>query len=356
MVCGAGVIGASVAYHLSLRGIAAVVVERETVAHGASGTAAGLLSPVAAGEATTPLGKLLVRSAERHRELAEELSGAERYAFAEMGSEVVAMSAEEARLLAELRGTAPEAVTEGGWVDREVRGVVRVEGAAQLDPGAFTRTLLDAACERGARLITGDVQGIRTEHGVVSGVQVSARMIETSRVIVATGPWSAEAEGWLRTPIPVWPLKGQILKYRMPDAPAGAFSGLNGNYAAKKPGGIVYAGTTEEEAGFDLAPTPEARDAIVSWLSKVSSRFAEVEPFEQTACLRPLSDDGLPLIGKAPTFEGAYVATGHGRKGIMLSAATGEAIAELIVTGKCTTVDPGPFAPGRFRGSPGRYV
>lgn len=239
-----------------------------------------------------------------------------------------------------------------GWLDREVAGAVAVEGAAQIHPGKYTRTLLEAACAMGARVVQGDVQGIRTERGRVTAVLVSAETVETSRVVVAMGPWSAEAEAWLRMPVPVTPLKGQILHYAMRDAPEGLFSTLDGNYAVRKPDGVVFAGTTEEEAGFDLSPTDEARDGIGKWVSSVSSRFDGQMPVGQTVCLRPLSEDGLPLIGAVPTFEGAYIAAGHGRKGLMLSAATGELLTELIATGVCTSMDLGPFDPGRFRTMP----
>ena len=353
VICGAGVVGASVAYFLALRGIRALVVERERVAFGASGTAAGLLSPIAPSERGTPGGMLLARSMELHRELAERLDGARRYDYAPMESVVAAR--DEADLLALRGGWGDKVETAGSaseWLDRPVSGFVRAEGAAQLDPGKFTATLLDEACALGAELVTGDVQGLRTEGGATSAVIVSAETIETPQLVVAMGPWSKEADGWLRTPLPVTPLKGQILRYRIEGAPSGGFSTMDGNYAVRKPTGVVYAGTTEEEADFDLSSTSEARGEIEAWTQSVSSVFDGAEPFEQTACLRPLSPDGLPLIGRAPAIEGAYVATGHGRKGIMLSTATGEALAELIATGACTTLDLGPFDPGRFRAVP----
>jgi glycine/D-amino acid oxidase-like deaminating enzyme len=67
------------------------------------------------------------------------------------------------------------------------------------------------------------------------------------------------------------------------------------------------------------------------------------------ACFRPVTRDGLPLIGKVPGVEGAYIATGHSVWGILNAPATGEAMAELIVDGAARTVDLGPFTPGRLR-------
>src|SRR6202030_3403645 len=65
-------------------------------------------------------------------------------------------------------------------------------------------------------------------------------------------------------------------------------------------------------------------------------------------CFRPIARDGLPLIGRVPGVEGAYIATGHSVWGILNAPATGEAIAELIVDGTAQAVDLAPFDPGRM--------
>ena len=66
------------------------------------------------------------------------------------------------------------------------------------------------------------------------------------------------------------------------------------------------------------------------------------------ACHRPVTQDGLPLIGAIPGLDGAYVATGHSVWGILNAPATGEAIAELIVDGAARTVDLPAFDPARL--------
>ena len=67
------------------------------------------------------------------------------------------------------------------------------------------------------------------------------------------------------------------------------------------------------------------------------------------ACFRPLTEDGLPLIGKVPRSEGLYVATGHNVWGILNAPATGEALAELIADGAAEGTDLKPFDPIRLR-------
>ena len=67
------------------------------------------------------------------------------------------------------------------------------------------------------------------------------------------------------------------------------------------------------------------------------------------ACFRPVTEDGLPLIGRVPQIEGLYVATGHNVWGILNAPATGEALAELIADGVARSTDLTPFDPIRLR-------
>jgi len=80
----------------------------------------------------------------------------------------------------------------------------------------------------------------------------------------------------------------------------------------------------------------------------ISPALGAAKILARQACYRPVTRDGLPLIGAVPGVEGAYVATGHSVWGILNAPATGEAMAELIVDGAATTVDLAPFGPHRL--------
>jgi glycine/D-amino acid oxidase-like deaminating enzyme len=75
--------------------------------------------------------------------------------------------------------------------------------------------------------------------------------------------------------------------------------------------------------------------------------LASASVVRHTACLRPVAPDGLPIIGRAPGWDNVYLATGGGKKGILLSPGIGEAIADLITAGE-TPLPIGAYAPGRF--------
>src|SRR3954454_9462373 len=93
---------------------------------------------------------------------------------------------------------------------------------------------------------------------------------------------------------------------------------------------------------------PGASERLQAICARLSPVLAESKVLAQQACYRPVTQDGLPLIGPVPGLKGAYVATGHNVWGILNAPATGEVMAELIVDGHAHTVNLTRFDPGRF--------
>jgi len=67
----------------------------------------------------------------------------------------------------------------------------------------------------------------------------------------------------------------------------------------------------------------------------------------QTACMRPVTPDGDPVLGKVPGKDGVFIATGTGGKGILMGPVIGRAMADLITTGE-TDLEIGQFGLDRF--------
>jgi glycine oxidase len=166
-------------------------------------------------------------------------------------------------------------------------------------------------------------------------------------LVLAAGPWSREAETWLDCSIPVDPLKGEILRLEH-SGPCLAhdFSGGGGSVYSK-PDGMVWCGTTEERQGFNRETTAAARQAIIQGAVRIIPDLARAKLALQTACLRPVTPDWLPIVGRAPGWDNVYLATGAGKKGILLSPAMGKATADLITQG-ATALSIGPCSPFRF--------
>ncbi|MDH3604427.1 MAG: FAD-binding oxidoreductase, partial [Candidatus Tectomicrobia bacterium] len=226
-------------------------------------------------------------------------------------------------------------------------GAVYIEGGADVEPYRLVLALARAAENRGTTIRHGRVTGLRHDGARVTSVVLKNGEISCDCVVLATGPWSAETAAWLKVPIEVRPLKGQILRLRAPGPPLDCSIGWAGNYATTKPDGLLWTGTTEEEAGFDENPTTEGRDQIIASLLKMLPSMADAQLAQHTACLRPLALDEWLLLGPIPHGQGVYMATGAGRKGVLLGPAMGRITADLILKGG-SNFDIDAFNPSRF--------
>ena len=223
--------------------------------------------------------------------------------------------------------------------------------------------MMRAAEEKGAELRLGQVTGVvRSRDGAsAGGVEVDGEVIEGDAVVIAMGPWSILAAAWL--PLPgVFGLKGHSLVFETATEIAAEAVFLecreaNGTVHAPelfpRPDGTTYVCAISSESPLpinpaDVSPDPGAIARLQRMCSELSPTLASAKILAQQACYRPVTRDGLPLIGRVPGVEGAYVATGHSVWGILNAPATGEAMAELITEGAAHTVDLSPFDPRRF--------
>lgn len=363
VVIGSGAAGCAAAYFLTREGVRVTIIEQEAVASFASGFAAGLLNPLRGAGIPGPLLPLAMEAFRMHTHLAERLPTE---AGMEFGAHVVpylylAFGEEEAQRLHQIFAIGRKEGFPVRWLDgREVKVLeprlsprvaraVSVGNLRCVDSYRFTLALLSAAERCGATLRHGAVRGIRRSRGRVSGVVLGAETVACDTVVLAIGPWSRAAGRWLGVPIPVDPLKGQILRLRLAGPPLAYYLTHEGAYLTSKSDGLIWAGTTEERVGFRSRPTRTARDAILKSALAIMPALADAEFVLHTACLRPVSADMLPIIGPVPDAHGAYLATGGGRKGILLSPAMGLAVADLIIRGH-TRLPVEAFSPARFSG------
>ena len=350
-ICGGGVIGTSIAYFLSLRGIRATVIERTGVACAASGKAGGFLARDWCDG--TPVQALARRSFDLHAELADHLGNEWGY------RRLVTYGG-----FAPLRHRGPHAP---GWLSERVavgRRLGAAETTAQVHPARFTAAMMRAAEAQGAELRIGRVTGLDTAAGLVTGVIADGGTLPLGNddaVVIAMGPWSILAAGWLRLPA-VFGIKGHSLVFDTgPAIPAEAAfleyresSGeVIGPELFPRPDGTTYVCGISSESALPLDPAdvtldPGAIERLNAICADVSPVLASAKVVAAQACFRPIARDGLPLIGRVPGLLNAYVATGHSVWGILNAPATGEAMAELIAEDRARSVDLSPFDPSRL--------
>jgi len=352
IVCGAGVIGASVAYFLARRGVAVTVVERSAVACAASGKSGGFLALDWCDG--SPLGPLARASFALHARLSGEL-----------GTDYGYRRVDTFMLAARERGSVAggHRVAAPGWLDGAAvvtAALGSTETTAQVHPGRFTEVLLEAARARGAELRIGVVQGVVERGGAVRGITANHVTLEGDAVVLAMGPWTGRAAAWL--PLPrIHGLKGHSVTLIGADVPPHAlfldYRASDGRHLEPeifpRPDGEVYVcGMADPSPLPDSPEAVEVNEASCAILARaagrVSTALAGARISRRQACYRPVTDDGLPVIGRVPGVLGAYVATGHGPWGILNAPATGLALAELITEGAASSVSLAPFDPVRL--------
>jgi glycine/D-amino acid oxidase-like deaminating enzyme len=352
VVCGGGAIGASVAYFLSRRGAEAIVVERTGVACAASGKSGGFLALDWCDG--TPLQQLARRSFALHAALPEETGEDWNYrrmtTYSGFGSALKPFR---------------HAGLDVGWVSDDLvvdRQIGSTETTAQVHPGAYTQGMMRAAEGQGAKLRIGEASGLVRRGTAVAGVEVDGEAIDADAVVIAMGPWSILASRWLQLP-GVYGLKGHSLVFETGAAvPSDAlfleYQEASGDTQSPevfpRSDGTTYVCAISSESPLPVdpatvAPDPGAIERLEAMCRAMSPVLAEAKILARQACFRPVTQDGLPLIGPVPGADGAYVATGHSVWGILNAPATGEAVAGLILDGASRQVDLAPFAPNRLR-------
>ena len=233
-------------------------------------------------------------------------------------------------------------------IAKDTIGALHVEGSFDIEPYRLTLALAQASEKLGVTIKSANVSAILQENEKIIGVQVDQNFIACENVVIAMGPWSAQAESWLNVKIPIKPLKGQIIRLRSEGKPFEFSIGHGKNYAMTKPSdGLVWCGTTEEDAAFDETNTVAARDQIIDSSLRMLPCLETAELVLQTACLRPVTPDNGIILGRFPQIRGAYIATGGGRQGIMMGPGISKLLADLI-TSNTLGIGIEQFKPDRF--------
>ncbi len=346
IVVGGGIVGCAVAFTLARDGRSVVLLERDTVGAHASRVSAGMLTPLAEAEGSAlalPLGR---EALALFPDLVDDLrarSGIDP-GFVRSGVLRVAATTAEAETL---RARAAAFADDVGvvWLDaktaREREPALSADGLgalwspneAQVGAERLTAAFARSAAVLGARIEERTpVAALLRDGARVTGVRTARGDWSAPWVVLATGSWAgrdARVQG-VSAPPPIEPVRGQIVALRPARPLLRAIVWDERIYLVPRPEGRVLAGATEERVGFDCRVTAGGvRELVVAAIARVPA-LADAEFAGAEVGLRPGSPDGQPVIGPAPGQEGLLFAAGHHRRGILLSALTGQLVADWI--------------------------
>ncbi|MFT5448371.1 MAG: glycine/D-amino acid oxidase-like deaminating enzyme [Gammaproteobacteria bacterium] len=353
VICGAGVIGTSIAYFLSLKGIQATVIEREAVACAASGNSGGFIAEDwCDGQ---PQEQLARRSFALHAELAARFGEAGiDYGYRRMQTLSLA-SSEQRHLPSRATQPAPQ------WLSSDCAfgGVIGDERTtAQIHPKRFTQAMMNAAIENGASLRQGTVDALlmSNDSSQVRGVRVDGESLQADAVVIAMGPWSDLFRDTLGLP-PIAGLKGNSILLRPTEpVPAHAlfveYECADGTRPSpeiipRADGDVWLCGMPGNDA-LPADPTAITVDLeACAELQRIAARLcrplSNAKLIATQACYRPICADAMPLIGPVPAAEGAFIASAHNCWGMLNAPATALVMSELLADGVASSIDITPL-------------
>jgi sarcosine oxidase subunit beta len=368
VIIGGGIVGSSIAYHLTEAGCSNVlVIERE--AHQGKGSTGKSMGGVRAQFATDvniqlslysinffsefdetvghpadyrPHGYLFVATTERHLEYLK--TNRERQMALGLKNVALVSREEIVEMVPQLR-------------DDDILGGTFCPTDGFVDPHSVMMGFMLRARERGARLwLNTSVTGVDVENGRVTGVQTTRGRILTNVVVNAAGAWAESVARMVGEELPVEPLRRQLVPTepfdRLPARFPMVIDMSTGFHFRREGLRILLAWNDPEETpGFKTDFDPSFVEKI---LTRAAVRVpclaeAQVNAGRAWAGLYEMTPDHHAIIGRAPTVSGLYFANGFSGHGVMHSPATGRLISELILHGESRLLDVSPLGVERFK-------
>ena len=345
VVIGAGIVGASLAYHLARKGAQVTVVEGQGIASSVTATSFAWLNT--SRKAPDPIAALRSVALGDYRRLQNELPD---LAIQWTGSLSYGAGTDEA-LPDSSHGSAATQVTRCQVVELEPnlndppeQALFKAEEGA-LDAVHTTHVLIAGAMAQGAKVMTqARVLGFTTLSGQVTGVDTTLGALDADVVVIAAGTGTKALTAMLGTPLPVEASPSIFIRYAaQPGVVRTLISNAHMEVRQKADGTLLVAEDYRSDAPHDhpsliALQTAQAIEGQLRGIGPLGPAIAQVG-------LRPFPVDGTPIIGYLPTVGGVYVCAMH--PGVVLAPVVGRLASEEIIDGSvCAALE--PCRPGRF--------
>ena len=364
VIIGAGMVGASIAFHLTRLGEKDVfILEKSYVSSGSTGRCAGGIRQQ---WSTRNNVRLAMRSVEWFKRVREDTGMDVEYK--QGGYLILSFDEEEAEEFAEnVKMQKEEGLEVEVLTPKQVKRrfpYVNVEGVklatfcptdGHANPHLANFAYIRRSVENGARLFTKtEVKEIDVSNGTVKGVWTNAGYIECEVVINAAGPWSKDVGEMVGIDLPTESYRHQILVTEplenMIDPMIISFSGNFYIRQTRHGSFLMGQGDKDERPGINRKVTAKF---LLEMVNKMSRRFPflrNLRVIRQWSGEYNMSPDAQPIVGLSENVSGYFYAVGFSGHGFMVAPAVGEAIAEWIVFGKPKSVDVSQLSLERFKG------
>ncbi|WP_100332043.1 NAD(P)/FAD-dependent oxidoreductase [Bacillus xiapuensis] len=347
-VIGAGILGASTAYHLAKAGAEVVIIDRKDKGQ-ATDAAAGIVCPWLSQRRNKAWYRLAKAGAKYYPSLIAELEnfGLSDTGYAQVGA--ICLHHDHEKLLKmkeralKRRVDAPEIGNIRLLSTDEAKALfppladgyeaVHVSGAARVDGRALRDSLLQAAKKLGAELITGDARIVSFKNKAAA-VQAGEELIDCQKIIITAGAWASELLEPLGIRFRVSAQKAQIIHLRLPKAETGEWPVVmppSDQYILAFHDRIIAGATHENGVGFDVRITAGGLQELLNKALQTAPGLHDSTFLEARVGFRPHTPGFLPVIGSLPVAEDILIANGLGASGLTMGPYIGGQLAKLAM-------------------------
>jgi sarcosine oxidase, subunit beta len=368
VIVGGGIVGSSIAYHLTEAGCTNVlVVERET--HQGKGSTGKSMGGVRAQFATPvniqmslysipfyasfderlghpagyrPQGYLFVATSEPHLQYLRTNQEKQK-----------ALGLKTARMVSadEIRSMFPQLCSD------DVVGGSFCSTDGFVDPYSAMVGFMASAADSGARLWrNAEVTAVNRDAQGITGVETTRGPVATRTLVNAAGPWAAQIGKLAGVDLPVEPLRRMLVPTepfdQFPHSAPMIIDMSNGFHFRPESLGFLLAWNDPEETpGFKTDFEPGFIEKVLTRAAARVPCFENlaVNPKRAWAGLYEMTPDHHPILGPVPEVPGFFLANGFSGHGVMHAPATGKILSDLILHEQCELVDTSLLALARYR-------
>jgi glycine oxidase len=214
----------------------------------------------------------------------------------------------------------------------------------QVRPPHLLKALRSALQLRGIELLERtELKALPPTAQMHSWETLDGRTLHADKFVVTSGAWSFELLRANAMKLNIKPMRGQILLYQQPTAGLRHMLYHEGFYMVPRRDGLLLAGSTQEDVGFDTSTTDGVREVLRAKAEAVLPELAHMPILKHWSGLRPGTPENLPTIAEHPQIKNLFLNTGHFLYGLTMGPCSAKMIAALVCNEK-PLHDAAPFA------------
>jgi len=178
-----------------------------------------------------------------------------------------------------------------------------------------------------------EITDLMVEGDKITGAKSNEEVFVAEKVILATGAWTSLIKSENLILPEIKPIRGQMISFHTAKRLFEKVIYSPRGYLVPREDGRILIGATVEDVGFNKDLTDSGIEYLRELAFEIAPSLANLNIYEKWAGLRPISIDGLPILGEFSEIENLFIATAHYRNGILLAPITAKILAEKISDG-----------------------